>query len=101
MTTRVKLRVNDRTSAKLQVVDPSPVHFKMTDGGVVLFTSSEYSRMVTTDLPEFEGPYGIIPTRAAQAIPTAAHSMRRDVEIGGIPYAAVSNPSGGMTATIG
>ena len=87
--------------ARLRVEDAPTVRLRVSGGAEVRFGADEYTRMVTSELPEYEGPYDVTPTRTMQILATAAHSMHEDVEIGGIPYAAVSNPSGGMTATIG
>lgn len=52
-------------------------------------------------LPMYDGPYEIIPSKGPQTLETAARAMRDNLEVSGIPYAAVTNPSGGYTATIG
>ena len=87
--------------AKLRVNDGRTVRLGVGDGNDVRFSADEYTRMMTSELPEYDGPYDVTPTRALQVLATAAHCMRENVEVGGIPYAAVSNPSGGVTATIG
>ena len=50
----------------------------------------------------YEGPYDVIPMPyTAQILPTANLAMSDNVNVQEIPYYEVSNPSGGMTATIG
>ena len=56
---------------------------------------------VYKDAPEYEGEYEVTPKVTAQSLPTARKLMTKDVTIAEIPYAEVSNNSGGTTATIG
>ena len=50
--------------------------------------------------PEYDGAYIVVPDTSSQRLPTQGLRMRRDVTVEGIPYAEVSNESGGLTATI-
>lgn len=52
-------------------------------------------------LPNYIGSYSVVPSSRPVTLPTKNKSMLDDVTIHKIPYAEVSNPSGGMTATIG
>ena len=52
-------------------------------------------------LPDYEGEYQITPRITEQILETKDKSMVDNVTIFQIPYAAVSNPSGGQTVTIG
>ena len=52
-------------------------------------------------LPDYEGDYNITPKIDAQTLETKDKSMTADLEVEKIPYQEVSNPSGGLTATIG
>ena len=57
---------------------------------------------VVTDAPVYDGPYAVTPSTAErQTLPTAQKMMKEDVKVEKIPYAEVSNNSGGTTATIG
>jgi len=50
---------------------------------------------------KYDGSYEIIPTADFQLMPTSDCYMEDDMIVHPIPYAEVSNPSGGYTATIG
>lgn len=52
-------------------------------------------------LPYFNGPYNVTPRKVEQILETKNKSMRDDVTVEEIPYSEVSNPQGGITATIG
>ena len=54
---------------------------------------------ITGDM--YAGPYTVTPTLEAQTLATRNLTMRDDVTVHEIPYAEVSNPAGGTTATIG
>ena len=49
----------------------------------------------------YEGSYDIVPSADFQLLPTAECFMDDDMIVHPIPYAEVSNVSGGYTATIG
>lgn len=51
-------------------------------------------------LPYYDGDYNVVPKVTNQVLETKNKSMRDDVTIEEIPYAEVSNPQGGVTATI-
>jgi hypothetical protein len=51
--------------------------------------------------PVYEGKYEVTPKFVAQTLPTADRLLAKDVIIEEIPYAEVSNNSGGTTVTIG
>ncbi len=51
--------------------------------------------------PPYEGDYEVTPRFEAQTLPTANRLLTEDVIIEEIPYAEVSNNSGGITVTIG
>lgn len=51
--------------------------------------------------PEYEGEYEVTPQFVPQTLPTAEKILMKDVTIEEIPYAEVSNNSGGITAIIG
>lgn len=52
-------------------------------------------------LPDYEGEYTIIPSVEEQTMQTKNKTMTNDVTIMAIPYAEVSNSTGGKTVTIG
>lgn len=49
----------------------------------------------------YSGEYDVIPSTTMQTLETKHKAMGDDVTIQEIPYAEVSNTSGGVTATIG
>ena len=51
--------------------------------------------------PEYEGVYDVTPSETAQILRTRETSMEADITVQAIPFAEVSNPAGGYTATIG
>lgn len=57
--------------------------------------------MLTTNCPDYEGPYEIRPAVHAQEFQTKELRMKQNLLVQEIPYLEVSNTSGGTTATIG
>lgn len=56
------------------------------------------------DLPSYEaysGAYQVVPKVVSQTLATANKLMQANVTVEEIPYAEVSNDSGGKTASIG
>ena len=51
-------------------------------------------------LPYYDGDYNVVPKVTSQVLSTKNKSMRNDVTVEEVPYAEVSNPQGGLTATI-
>lgn len=49
----------------------------------------------------YEGSYDVVPQTTPQTLETQHKVMNANVTVHEIPYAEVSNISGGMTATIG
>ena len=62
---------------------------------------NELSRPEVIELPEYEGEYTITPSIEEQTMETKNKTMSEDVTILAIPYAEVTNNTGGMTVTIG
>ena len=62
---------------------------------------------ITVEIPEVDegnpymGDYEVIPSINFQLLPTAECHLEEDILVRPIPYAEVSNLSGGYTATIG
>lgn len=52
-------------------------------------------------LPYYDGDYTVTPRKVEQVLATKNKSMYGNVTVLEIPYAEVTNPSGGLTATIG
>lgn len=63
--------------------------------------SAHINTVVSPDLPIYAGTYEVTPDTKEQTLPTANKVMREDLTIKKIPYAEVSNSSGGTTVTIG
>lgn len=57
--------------------------------------------MIIGNCPDYDGPYEIRPAVQPQELLTAEKRMKDNLLILEIPYAEVTNTSGGMTATIG
>lgn len=55
----------------------------------------------TSNYEVYEGEYKVTPSVSNQTLDTANKLMKSDVTIEEIPYAEVSNNSGGKTASIG
>lgn len=55
----------------------------------------------TADYEVYEGSYKVTPAVSSQTLDTSNKLMQADVLVGKIPYAEVSNNSGGKTASIG
>ena len=55
----------------------------------------------TLEVDIYEGEYTVTPKVTAQSLDTRNKYMQSDVTVYAIPYHAVSNNSGGLTATIG
>lgn len=53
------------------------------------------------DLPEYNGAYSVTPNLQMQVLETAQKALMDNIKVFAIPYAEVTNNSGGITATIG
>lgn len=60
-----------------------------------------YPELIHDALPYFDGAYIVTPKVSSQTLQTKSKSMDDDIQVQAIPYAEVSNPSGGKTVTIG
>ena len=69
----------------LKVLEQRPIDLGVHDARPVVWGTSEYVPMVTTDLPEYEGPYEATPTRSTQTFPTSDKAMTRDFTVNPIP----------------
>ncbi len=52
-------------------------------------------------IDRYAGPYTILPKVDEQRFPTSAKLMKENLSVLAIPFLSVSNPSGGVTVTIG
>lgn len=55
----------------------------------------------TTEYDVYDGSYQVTPKTVSQTLVTANKLMQADVMVNEIPYAEVTNNSGGKTVTIG
>lgn len=55
----------------------------------------------TSEYPEYEGEYFVIPEVESQTLDTSNRVLTEDVTVDAIPYAEVSNSADGTTVTIG
>ena len=53
------------------------------------------------ELPEYTGAYNVTPNTQLQTLETAQKALMDNIKVFAIPYAEVTNTSGGITATIG
>ena len=58
-------------------------------------------KWVAASLPVYDGVYSVVPKTEEQLLQTAQRYMDADVKVEKIPYAEVTNVSGGLTITIG
>lgn len=86
-------------SVHLSVSDVEEVDLKLAvDDGVALTLDGIY---VNGHVPAYEGAYEVVPQAfASTTLETEGLRMEQDVTVYEIPYASVSNPEGGLTATI-
>lgn len=61
----------------------------------------EINSLYIGEYPLYNGPYRVVPKIGDQFLRTAQTALEDDITVYAIPYAEVSNLSGGMTATIG
>lgn len=73
---------------------------KISPMGSISATVSS-SQVVHDKYPDYTGSYEVTPKIRSQILPTKNTSLDEDIVIFDIPYQEVSNPSGGLTATIG
>lgn len=67
------------------MADCCTVHLRVVEDGPIAFGASEYVPMVPIPLPEYDGPYEVTPTSAAQTLPTAGLAMAADLTVAPIP----------------
>lgn len=73
-----------------------------TDGQYLVKDSTAEGGAKWADLPSYSGVWSVTPLVNTQTtLETAQTYLDRDIVVEAIPYAEVSNISGGMTATIG
>lgn len=87
---RVRLRVDDGTTALLRV----------SDGDGAAFAADSYIPYRTSAYPDYDGAYDVTPRLTAQTLATKSRVMHADVEVGGIPSYRTTNVGGGYTVTI-
>lgn len=75
-----------------------PLTLRASDSASVTFSS--HLDIYTTDLPDYTGPYVIVPSATDQTLPTDEHAMRDDVTVTAVPYFQASNEAGGLTVSI-
>lgn len=61
----------------------------------------EVSIAYNGDIEEYTGEYDVYPKISSQILETKDTVLTHNIKVFEIPYASVSNNSGGMTATIG
>lgn len=82
-------------------VEASKVELEITaDTANLEFTSDKQIAREYTDRDPYEGPYQVAPGQDDNVIHTDGLRMTDDLVVQKVPYAAVSNESGGYTVTI-
>ena len=74
-----------RCTIELRVLDDGPLALQVLDEPGASWSSSEYVPMVTTELPDYEGPYEATPTRSTQVLSTSGRAMTQDFTVNPIP----------------
>lgn len=85
---------------RLRVDEGGPVTLGVTDAGSATWSGEEYIPYHTTELPDYEGEYEIIPRLSSQVLATNERVMRSDMTIDGIPSYRTTNVGGGYTVII-
>lgn len=67
----------------------------------ILDAVNELPNAGTGDYEVYEGEYSVTPSVERQTLDTSNKLLQADVTVEKIPYAEVTNNSGGTTATIG
>lgn len=78
-----------------------PIEMSVVNESEPIALTVEYAGGGGGRLPNYDGAYEVTPRKVIQSLATKNKSMTDNVTIFEIPYAEVSNPSGGLTATIG
>ena len=77
-------------------------HVQCTDvSDDILVKFDDLYVMHDSETEPYEGPYTVTPKVQSQILETKNRYLDKNVSVLEIPYAAVSNPSGGLTITIG
>lgn len=71
---------------------------KADDGKILTVSGGQW---VAAELPKYDGAFSVTPSTEDQTLSTALTYLDADIKVEKIPYAEVSNISGGSTVTIG
>ena len=79
------------------------VNASFFDGSEVIAADFGSIEIITdpSEIERFDGPYSIVPKVSDQQFATSAKLMNENLSVLAIPVLSVSNPSGGVTVTIG
>lgn len=80
--------------------EPAGARIRFGPGTDLRLAFGEHLSVLTSELPDYDGAYIIIPAAVDQVMPTNMHSMRDDVTVTAVPYYETSNEAGGMTVSI-
>lgn len=95
----IELDVEDGLCIDFDMQDPTQFEL-FESNNVASFDSDEYVRVLTSQMPTYEGPYSATPTWGTQTFETADHEMRDDFAVNAILKLEVANDFGGLTLTI-
>ncbi len=79
------------------------VNASFFDGSEVITADFGVIEIITdpSGIKRYDGPYSIVPKVSDQQFETTAKLMNENLSVLAIPVLSVSNPSGGVTVTIG
>ena len=85
----------------LEVDAGAATDLEVTDGAGVEFGTDEHLRVAYTELPDYDGPYEVVPASDAITLPTSARALWRDVTIAPIPsnYGLITYSGGVLTVS--
>ena len=84
----IRLTVDEHDDTRFEVDEPQSLTLDVVES------------MKVVDLPEYQGPYEVTPTLAAQSLATKGMAMKDDVTVDGIPSYRTTNVGGGYTVVI-
>lgn len=70
---------------ELEVDEGAATDLEVSDGAGVEFGTDEHLRVAYTELPDYDGPYEVVPAGDAITLPTSARALWRDVTIAPVP----------------
>lgn len=85
---------------RLRVDEDGVVALNVAEQTNVTWSGTEYIPYRSTEYPDWDGTYNVVPRLSPQVLNTTDHIMRDDLTVEGIPTYRTTNPSGGYTVII-